>query len=128
MSGHPADSVLVTATQVITSFDPLRVLPNAGVGVRDGRIDWVGPRQDASPDRYRQHLDVEGSILPGLIDSHVHLSFDSGVADPVAHALSLTPEALRETIADNAAGFLQAGVTTVRDLGSPPGVVLEFGK
>ncbi|WP_052206965.1 amidohydrolase family protein [Sinomonas humi] len=128
MSKPAPESVLITAAQVITSFDPPGVLPNSAVGVRNGRIDWVGNRHEASPEKYQQHLDVGGTIMPGLIDAHVHLAFDSQEADPVAHAVSISPEALNGTIADNAARFLRSGVTTVRDLGSPPGTVLEFGR
>lgn len=128
MNRIPAKSVMITATEVITSFDPFRILSEASVGVRDGIIDWIGPRQEAAPDRYDQHLHVSGTLIPGLVDSHVHLAFDSTEADPVAHAIAISPAALRETIADNAVRFLRSGVTTVRDLGSPSGTVLNFGK
>lgn len=127
MSRQPNESSLITADKVIISFDPVRVIADGGVGVRDGRIEWVGSLEQTPAQRYQQRLDVSGTILPGLIDAHVHLSFDSTQDDPVTHAVDLPPDALRATIADNAARLLRSGVTTVRDLGSPAGSALQFG-
>jgi imidazolonepropionase-like amidohydrolase len=62
-------------------------------------------------------IDLAGAtLLPGLIDTHVHLAFDAGT-DPVA-ALSRRDddEAVRAMSAAGRASVL-AGVTTVRDLG-----------
>jgi imidazolonepropionase-like amidohydrolase len=55
-------------------------------------------------------------LTPGLIDCHVHLSFDGG-ADFAAEAAGLTPAlgAIKGTV--NARKHLANGVTTVRDLG-----------
>lgn len=57
-----------------------------------------------------------GTVLPGLIDTHVHL-----VADNVAGALDRVPElgeqALNGIITESLRRQLAAGVTTVRDLG-----------
>lgn len=73
----------------------------------------------ASSDRPEgfERIDVGGmTLLPGLIDCHVHLRSD-GNADPRAqvHADSLGLVALR--CAANAFKALQAGVTTIRDCG-----------
>ena len=58
----------------------------------------------------------EGTLLPGLIDTHVHLSTDSGpmALDRVAgYSDRETDDVVTEALARN----LAAGVTTVRDLG-----------
>ena len=62
-------------------------------------------------------------VAPGLIDAHVHLSFDAG-PDPIAAYLAATPAQLIELMRRNAARTLEAGVTTVRDLGAPTPLIL----
>jgi imidazolonepropionase-like amidohydrolase len=78
------------------------------------RIRGVGPRIDAPADA--DHLDApDGTITPGLIDCHVHLS-DPGLAD--ASAQDRDPSGLRVLrMADHARRTLLAGFTTVRDVG-----------
>ncbi|MYU12129.1 amidohydrolase family protein [Streptomyces sp. SID8361] len=123
-----APSTLVTTDKVITSFDPPRTMAGAAIGVRDGLIDWVGPKDAAPADRYEQIVRLPGTALPGLVDAHVHLSFDPDVADPISDALDSVRARVTQTIESNGRRFLERGVTTVRDLGSMRGVVLEAGR
>src|SRR3546814_1183182 len=59
-------------------------------------------------------------VLPGLIDLHMHLAISMNV-DPA----TLSSEArLALATAGHAARLLQAGVTTVRDVGDNTGVTL----
>lgn len=60
------------------------------------------------------------TLLPGLIDAHVHLIW-SGTADPVADLSRDSNEHLLIRAADNARLALFAGVTTVRDCGGRDG-------
>ena len=56
------------------------------------------------------------SLLPGLIDAHVHLAFDAS-ADVVASLAACDDDALLDHMAAASVRALHAGVTTVRDLG-----------
>ena len=60
------------------------------------------------------------SVLPGLIDCHVHLTW-SAQASPVATLIAEreSPATLALRAAANAWAALQRGTTTLRDLGSP---------
>ena len=97
---------------------------NASIVVRDGRIEAVQDGFAPVPDG-AQLIDLRDRfVLPGLIDSHVHLDSDragiegqlAGVTDSVA---------LRsQEAAFNARRTLDAGFTTVRNLGSADGVTL----
>jgi imidazolonepropionase-like amidohydrolase len=58
------------------------------------------------------------TLLPGMIDVHVHLAFDAS-SDPVGALASRTPDEVRATMIDAGRQTLRAGVTTVRDLGDP---------
>ncbi|WP_189697755.1 metal-dependent hydrolase family protein [Streptomyces chromofuscus] len=61
-------------------------------------------------------LGSQACLLPGLIDTHVHLAFDGG-PDPVT-ALAATSDAdLLAQMRAAAQSALHAGITTVRDLG-----------
>ncbi|MCO8275489.1 amidohydrolase family protein [Actinoplanes sp. TRM 88003] len=55
-------------------------------------------------------------LLPGLIDTHVHLVFD-GSADPVTALAGRDDDEVLERMREAAAAHLDAGVTSVRDLG-----------
>jgi len=79
------------------------------------------------------HVDVPGAevvdlgtatVLPGLIDTHVHLGADSenGALDRLP---SFTAEQLDAVVEDGLDRHLRAGVTTVRDLGDRDWSVLE---
>jgi len=67
---------------------------------------------------------IDGTLLPGLIDCHVHLCADAGQAalDRLAQA---TQDDLTATIENSLRAHLEAGVTTVRDLGDPHSAVLN---
>lgn len=56
------------------------------------------------------------TLLPGLIDSHVHLVFDA-TSDSVGHLAAADDEEVLATMRAGARLALSAGVTTVRDLG-----------
>ncbi|MBN9758517.1 Xaa-Pro dipeptidase [Pseudonocardia sp. Ae406_Ps2] len=73
--------------------------------------------------------DVRGfpgaSIMPGLIDSHVHLVADT-TTTPFTTAVSGTLHEVRALARRNATASLRSGVTTVRDLGDTRGIVAEL--
>lgn len=71
-------------------------------------------------------LELPGcTLVPGLIDSHAHLSFDGG-PDPVASLAAASDVALGLRALHNAQTALARGVTTVIDCGDRDGVVLEL--
>ncbi|MGW0211147.1 metal-dependent hydrolase family protein [Streptomyces sp. NPDC003233] len=61
-------------------------------------------------------LGEQACLLPGLIDSHVHLAFDASM-DAVASLAGTDDEDLLEHMRSAARSALHAGITTVRDLG-----------
>lgn len=112
----------------VTVFDGRSVKRSQGVLVSGGRIAWTGPHARA-PREAKAATPVDGggrTLTPGLIDCHVHLCFD-GSADFVAEAQVTEPFAAVKCVA-NARRQLEAGVTTVRDLGGLGAVVCEVAK
>ena len=111
-----------------TLFDGRAVKPRSGVLVSDGRIGWVGPHRRAPREASSaEAVDAEGrTVTPGLVDCHVHLCFDGG-PDFVAEARITEPFAAIKG-AGNALRQLEAGVTTVRDLGGIGVAVQEVAR
>jgi imidazolonepropionase-like amidohydrolase len=56
------------------------------------------------------------TLIPGMIDAHVHLGFDAS-REPVAHMRAASDTALLLRMRLSAMTALKAGITTVRDLG-----------
>jgi imidazolonepropionase-like amidohydrolase len=106
-------------------FDGERLLNGTTVVlVQDGRIIGVeaGP---AVPDGWPTRDLPNGTLLPGLIDAHVHLCADSGPG-ALDRLAGYTEERLAATIEASLEVHLAAGVTTVRDLGDYRGAVLAW--
>jgi len=95
-AGNRSDLLITNGTIIDgTGAAPIR---DGGVVVRGSRIFAVGPVADLAIPRNVHIIDARGgTIMPGIINSHVH------------HAAS----------ADQRRRFLEEGVTTVCDLGSP---------
>ncbi len=72
-------------------------------------------------------VDLEGYIVPGLIDAHVHLSF-SGGADPAREMEEEPPATTVVRAAGYLKDYLKAGITAVRDLGSRDGLAVGLAR
>lgn len=102
MAWHLAGGTLIDGT----GRDPVR----ADVAVDGTRIGAVG---SATSD---ETVDVTGlTVLPGLIDGHVHLSLSSDIQASLRDEISVAERAA--DIFKNCADTLRAGFTTVRDTG-----------
>ncbi len=101
-------------------------IEDGAVLVEDGRILSLGPAANLPTGTKITDLgDV--TLLPGLIDAHVHLVW-SASAEPheVVERESRALTALR--CANNAALHLRAGVTTVRDVGATDGLSIDVAR
>jgi imidazolonepropionase-like amidohydrolase len=88
-----------------------RAVDGAAVLLDGGQIAWTGVRKDA-PVRAAEVDTVDcrgGTLLPGLIDAHIHLGM---------RAAATTEDAFQAALAQ-AAAALDVGLTAVRDLGAP---------
>lgn len=129
----PPDRFLVVRCGVLLAVPGLDPQPNSTLVIKNRRVERVMPGL-TGPDLSKevaagadvQELDLRDQfVLPGLIDCHVHLSmeFDSRI---MARAVTETDAAaaIRSTLF--ARRTLEAGFTTVRDVGSSGGVVFAL--
>ena len=113
-----AETLVIRAGRLITDA----ALPARGpssIVVTDGKIVAIGAADMAAPTGARVIDLSTKTIMPGLIDAHVHLTQDSGLpwyatlrpkySEPYAAATGLK----------NALITARAGFTTVRDAGGP---------
>ena len=92
-----------------------KVIESGFVEIEEGTIKAVGSASDLG-ERNEEVIDTEGTILPGLFNSHAHLAWD-GIHDLARQSLDDTPEVSAYKSAGNMLISLRSGVTTVRDLG-----------
>lgn len=112
---------VIHAARLIDGIQP-DPIPNATLIVEGSRIQYAGPREgaDFSPDA--TVIDAgDKTLMPGLIDVHVHITADGGMASMAAvlggSAQSFADSAMAGYA--NALRSLHAGYTTLRDLHAP---------
>lgn len=94
------------------------VIRNGAIAVEDGLISYAGPRAQAPSGPLRELGDV--TLLPGLLDCHVHLCMDPAAERTDANTARVAdPAPTRALMLGNAGRLLDAGITTARDLGAP---------
>ena len=107
---------VLTAPRVMTGDT---TVADGAVVVGDRVVDWVGPAATLPAEHAAlPRADYpDSTIMPGLIDSHVHLGFDGG-PNPAARMRAETDEQQLIRMLHSARELLGVGVTTARDLGS----------
>jgi len=94
-----------------------RVVQQPVVLVTDGRVTAAGPRGEVQIPAAARRIDLPGmTILPGLIDMHVHLDADPSYGG--YSGLQFNDRFWSVLAVPHAIKTLQAGFTTVRNVGS----------
>lgn len=119
--GHDASvttASLVSARQVLLGPTADRIDDGAVLSA-DGVITAVGPRAEiaaAAPPGTVHHDHPDATLLPGLIDGHMHRVLEPG-RDAFRAVREDDDATLEAAMATAAAALLGAGITTARDLG-----------
>ncbi|MEU0030875.1 amidohydrolase family protein [Streptomyces sp. NPDC006335] len=114
------------ALRVARIFDGHALVRDAGVAfVEGGRIVGVESTGFDIPSGCEILDHPNGTLLPGLIDTHVHLVGDSGPG-ALERLAAFSPEDLSRTIERSLRVQLSTGVTTVRDLGDKAWSVVDW--
>ena len=108
-------------------FENARIIDGLGglidggwIIVRQGRIEAIGRGSEGASEARKEAevVDLTGkTLLPGLIDCHVHLVMNGG-PDPITRVMEASDAEAVLQMAANGMKTLRAGITTVRDLGA----------
>ncbi len=102
--------------------------PKMSVEVRDGRIHWIGQASQWQGSRASVRV-VDGrarTLIPGLMDCHVHYSSPGG-PDWIARFTDPLPEISMRAV-ELAETSLRSGITTARDVGAPNAVNIRLAR
>ena len=126
-------ALAIVGAQLIDGVSPAPIVPSTVLIGADGRIAAAGRSQAAAVPAGVPTLRVGGmTLLPGLIDGHVHLTWDKGLyfahsSQDYATRLRLRdPERQLVRAGHYAQMALAAGVTTLRDCGADDFTVLAL--
>ncbi|WP_343521305.1 amidohydrolase family protein, partial [Sphingomonas sp.] len=111
-----AETVVVTADRMIDVVTG-KMVEHPAVFIKDGRITSIADARTVRWGSDVRHIDLSGkTILPGLIDMHVHL--DTSPRYGGYTGLQFTDSFWAIQGVANARAMLKAGFTTVRNVGS----------
>ncbi len=111
----PVDQIVLG--RILTAVGD-EIIEDGFMEIRAGRITRVGPRESLGDiPAGTTVLDTAGkTIMPGLIQSHGHLSWD-GIHELSFQSMYDSPEIRAYKAAGNMLKSLKSGITLVRDLG-----------
>ena len=98
---------------------------NVDVLFDEGRILAIGDRDTIDDTDAAVIPAFDKAVLPGLVDAHVHVCFDAS-CDPVFNVRHEPPPDMMIRGVCNARDMLNAGVTTIRTLGTPDDLDLHL--
>ena len=101
-----------------------KVIENGSVLIRDGKIAAIYDGQGPSPESLKADVEEAAgkTILPGLIDVHVHLGAEGGF-----HHETTQDYNPHKVLSHALAAYLYSGVTTVRSTGDMLDAVKKIG-
>jgi imidazolonepropionase-like amidohydrolase len=116
-SSAPASRRVIIRPGHLLDVKTGNMLTGQAIVIEGDKIVSVGPMADAKSEAGAETIDLpNATVLPGLIDAHTHLTYDPKNLGYEGLGISIPREALIG--ARNARVTLQAGFTTVRNVGA----------
>lgn len=128
-AGAAQEGYLALTNATVLEGEGLEPINRAAVLIKNGTIIEVGEEGDIDIPPEAKVLDLTGyTLMPGLIDMHVHLGPQTYKANEKPDLLTM-PKLVFDWLRffpDTRRAFLENGVTTVRDLGNEHGWIMEL--
>ena len=116
-----AETTVLTHVTVIDGTGAA-AMPDSAIVMTDGKISYVGPMSGLKAPAGAKTEDMSGKfVMPGIIDSHVHVGMMKGITQDEKYE---TPENVQADLKQYAA----YGVTSVQVLGTDKDFVLDMRK
>ena len=117
-SAMPASAASVVTADRMLDVQTGRYVQSPAIFIDDtGRITSIGDARTVRWGANVKHIDLSGrTLVPGLIDMHVHLDSPADIGG--YRGLEFTDSFFGMTAVGNAKDMLDAGFTTVRNVGS----------
>ena len=97
------------------------VIPKAAIFIRNGKIEFAGQGAPNANEK-AEIFDMENRyVMPGLINGHVHMTLPGTPGFNVFHTAAFFSQMKQSFIRE-----IESGVTTVRDMGSIPGLLKHY--
>lgn len=111
-------TLVIDNARVVVGNGP--VIDRATIVIQQDRIDRV--IVGSQPVDAARHIDAQGmTVMPGLIDTHVHLIQPDGATTEADYRQYLTSD-----VPGNLAAYLEHGVTTIRSIGDAWDLIFEL--
>lgn len=123
----PARPMLIRARQLLDGAGGR--IEGAALLVQGERIAAVGRAADLGSPADATIVDHHGTLMPGMVDVHVHLRAPGKAGAGLAEAMDLARVSYAETAlraAKHARDTLRAGFTAVRDCAAPAGIAIDL--
>ncbi len=119
---------IIILTNGLIDVEKGTVAENRAIFIDQKRIEKIIDTDQVLIQELQDHLVIDAKdkyVLPGLIDSHLHLTFSAG-KKPLQDFLDSDQAMLYQTSLINCRKAINAGITTVRDCGSVSDVILRI--
>ncbi len=116
LSPLPALAATYLSADALLDVKTGKLMPNPVLKIEDGRILELGTQGKLAVPEGSELIELKGkTLLPGLMDMHVHLGSDA--EDNFLESMNYSVPRQTVKAVKNAKKTLEAGFTTVRDLG-----------
>ena len=115
--------IMITGKKLYRSFSPQEAaIDQFALLIKGDSIFWAGPKKEASSIAIGKTIDLgDVTIIPGLMDMHVHLFINSQGESDISPHHENQSSAFAERVLQGwrrAQSLLSQGITTCRDLGA----------